>query len=65
MLFPRVPLKAHCSVERAGLLNLLPIRSLPVNENFELTGETLESAIVEDIAKGKVPFYVCLLPNLA
>ncbi|VDK32240.1 unnamed protein product [Taenia asiatica] len=48
---------AHCSIERAGLLNLLPVRSLPVNENFELTGETLESAIMEDIAKGKVPFY--------
>ncbi|KAL5969277.1 Aromatic-L-amino-acid decarboxylase [Taenia solium] len=48
---------AHCSIERAGLLNLLPVRSLPVNENFELTGEALESAIVEDIAKGKVPFY--------
>ncbi|KAH9287021.1 Aromatic-L-amino-acid decarboxylase [Echinococcus granulosus] len=48
---------AHCSIERAGLLNLLPFRSLPVNEKFQLTGETLESAIVEDIAMGKVPFY--------
>ncbi|KAM7533095.1 hypothetical protein Aperf_G00000126003 [Anoplocephala perfoliata] len=49
--------QAHCSVERAGLLNLLPVRSLPVNEKFELTGETLEAAIVEDIAKGNIPFY--------
>nr|CDS22579.1 aromatic amino acid decarboxylase [Echinococcus granulosus] len=55
---------AHCSIERAGLLNLLPYRSLPVNENFELTGKTLESAIMEDIAMGKVPFYVCLSSTL-
>ncbi|EUB55630.1 Aromatic-L-amino-acid decarboxylase [Echinococcus granulosus] len=55
---------AHCSIERAGLLNLLPFRSLPVNEKFQLTGETLESAIVEDIAMGKVPFYVCLSSTL-
>ncbi|KAM3179336.1 hypothetical protein ACTXT7_000814 [Hymenolepis weldensis] len=48
---------AHCSIERAGLLNLLPIRSLPVNDKFQLTGETLEAAILEDIAEGKIPFY--------
>ncbi|KAM3184833.1 hypothetical protein ACTXT7_007598 [Hymenolepis weldensis] len=48
---------AHYSIERAGLLNLLPVRSLPVNNKFELTGETLETAILEDIAEGKIPFY--------
>nr|CDS34394.1 aromatic amino acid decarboxylase [Hymenolepis microstoma] len=49
--------QAHCSVERAGLLNLLPVKSLPVNDKFELTGETLEAAILKDIAEGKIPFY--------
>ena len=41
-------------------MNLLPVQSLPVNEKFELTGEVLEAAILEDIAKGKIPFYVSL-----
>ncbi|VDO02178.1 unnamed protein product [Rodentolepis nana] len=49
--------QAHCSVQRAGLLNLLPAKSLPVNDKFELTGETLEAAILKDIAEGKIPFY--------
>uniref|UniRef100_A0A5K3F3A3 Aromatic-L-amino-acid decarboxylase n=1 Tax=Mesocestoides corti TaxID=53468 RepID=A0A5K3F3A3_MESCO len=49
--------QAHSSVERAALLNLLPIRSLPVNEKYELTGEILEKAVKEDISNGLVPFY--------
>ncbi|VDL59240.1 unnamed protein product [Hymenolepis diminuta] len=44
-------------VNVSGLLNLIPVRSLPVNNKFELTGETLETAILEDIAEGKIPFY--------
>lgn len=53
-------LQAHTSVERAGLLNLLPVRCLPVNDKFELTGENLEAAILKDISEGKIPFYVSL-----
>lgn len=52
-------LKAHSSVEKAGLISLVKMRFLPVDENFSLRGETLKKAIAEDRKKGLVPVFVC------
>ncbi|XP_039933218.1 histidine decarboxylase isoform X1 [Hirundo rustica] len=51
--------QAHSSVEKAGLISLVKIRFLPVDENFSLRGETLKKAIAEDRKKGLVPVFVC------
>lgn len=50
--------KAHSSVEKAGLISLVKIKFLPVDENFSLRGETLKKAIAEDRKKGLVPVFV-------
>lgn len=52
-------LKAHSSVEKAGLIALVKMKFLPVDENFSLRGETLKKAIAEDRKKGLVPVFVC------
>nr|CAD7267969.1 unnamed protein product [Timema shepardi] len=49
---------AHSSVERAGLLGGVKLRSLPTDDNFRLRGDTLEQAIMEDRRAGLIPFYV-------
>ncbi|OXB79437.1 UNVERIFIED_CONTAM: hypothetical protein H355_007646 [Colinus virginianus] len=51
--------QAHSSVEKAGLIALVKMRFLPVDENFSLRGETLKKAIAEDRKKGLVPVFVC------
>ncbi|NWR29771.1 DCHS decarboxylase, partial [Tachuris rubrigastra] len=51
--------QAHSSVEKAGLISLVKIKFLPVDENFSLRGETLKKAIAEDRKKGFVPVFVC------
>ncbi|NXD38247.1 DCHS decarboxylase, partial [Copsychus sechellarum] len=51
--------QAHSSVEKAGLISLVKIKFLPVDENFSLRGETLKKAIAEDRRKGLVPVFVC------
>ncbi|XP_074773217.1 histidine decarboxylase isoform X2 [Athene noctua] len=51
--------QAHSSVEKAGLISLVKIKFLPVDENFSLRGETLKKAIAEDRKKGLVPVFVC------
>ncbi|GFW69541.1 aromatic-L-amino-acid decarboxylase [Trichonephila clavipes] len=50
--------QSHSSVERAALLGAVEIRLLPADEQLSLRGDTLEKAIQEDIAKGKIPFIV-------
>nr|CAD7462610.1 unnamed protein product [Timema tahoe] len=50
--------QAHSSVERAGLLGGVKLRSLPTDDNFRLRGDTLEQAIMEDRRAGLIPFYV-------
>lgn len=50
--------QAHSSVERAGLLGGVKLRSLPTDENQALRGDVVEAAIREDIAAGLIPFYV-------
>ncbi|XP_064615978.1 aromatic-L-amino-acid decarboxylase-like [Liolophura sinensis] len=51
--------QSHSSVERAGMIGLVKIRKLKSDEQGSLHGETLESAVREDRAKGLVPFFVC------
>ncbi|XP_049637400.1 histidine decarboxylase isoform X2 [Suncus etruscus] len=51
--------QAHSSVEKAGLIALVKMRFLPVDDNFSLRGETLQRAIEEDKARGLVPVFVC------
>lgn len=50
--------QAHSSVERAGLLGGIKLRSLKADSNNKLKGNTLEEAIKEDLAAGLIPFYV-------
>ncbi|NXW30300.1 DCHS decarboxylase, partial [Phaetusa simplex] len=51
--------QAHSSVEKAGLISLVKMKFLPVDENFSLRGETLKKAVAEDRNKGLVPVFVC------
>ncbi|XP_012861826.3 histidine decarboxylase [Echinops telfairi] len=51
--------QAHSSVEKAGLISLVKMRFLPVDDNFSLRGETLQKAIEEDKERGLVPVFVC------
>ncbi|KAJ6647507.1 Aromatic-L-amino-acid decarboxylase [Pseudolycoriella hygida] len=50
--------QAHSSVERAGLLGGVQLRLIKADSENRLRGEALEDAIKEDIAAGKIPFYV-------
>ncbi|KAM9645824.1 histidine decarboxylase [Trichechus inunguis] len=51
--------QAHSSVEKAGLISLVKMRFLPVDDNFSLRGDTLQKAIEEDKDQGLVPVFVC------
>ncbi|XP_076454706.1 aromatic-L-amino-acid decarboxylase-like [Babylonia areolata] len=51
--------QAHSSVERAGLIGAVRMRKLETDEKGSLRGATLQAAILEDKAKGLVPFFVC------
>ncbi|KAF5306408.1 hypothetical protein FQA39_LY08917 [Lamprigera yunnana] len=50
--------QSHSSVERAGLLGGVKLRSLAVDDKHRLTGNILEEAIDKDIENGLIPFYV-------
>lgn len=45
-------------MERAGLLAGVRVRLLESDEHFSLRGDTLQSAMAHDKAKGLVPFHV-------
>nr|BAA95568.1 dopa decarboxylase [Tenebrio molitor] len=49
--------QSHSSVERAGLLGGIKLRSLQPDDNNRLRGEALELAIKEDREAGLIPFY--------
>ncbi|XP_047595163.1 histidine decarboxylase isoform X3 [Lutra lutra] len=51
--------QAHSSVEKAGLISLVKMKFLPVDDNFSLRGEALQKAIKEDKERGLVPVFVC------
>lgn len=53
--------QAHSSVERAGLLGGVKMRSLKPDNKHRLRGDILNEAIDEDIKKGLIPFYVSTL----
>lgn len=52
--------QAHSSVERAGLLGGVQLRLITADKENRLRGDALEDAIKEDLAAGKIPFYVSL-----
>ncbi|XP_075237540.1 tyrosine decarboxylase-like [Lycorma delicatula] len=49
--------EAHSSVEKAAMLNLVPIRILPVTDEGYLDPEVLDKAMEEDEQKGLKPFF--------
>ncbi|KAH9500702.1 hypothetical protein Btru_076310 [Bulinus truncatus] len=51
--------ESHCSVERAGLIGLVRMRSLPTDDRGSLRGAVLEEAVVQDKEKGLIPFFLC------
>lgn len=55
--------QSHSSVERAGLLGGVILRSLDVDSDFKMTGDTLRKAIRDDKEKGLIPFYVSITRN--
>lgn len=50
--------QAHSSVERAGLLGGVKLRSVPADENNQMRGATLEKVIRKDIEDGFIPFFI-------
>lgn len=54
----KIVAQAHSSVERAGLLGGVKLRSIPADENQQLRGAAVDAAIREDLAAGLIPFYV-------
>ncbi|XP_077986272.1 aromatic-L-amino-acid decarboxylase-like [Glandiceps talaboti] len=51
--------QAHSSVERAGLIGCVKMRSIATDDKFSLRGEALKEAIQKDKAMGLIPFFVC------
>lgn len=51
-------LQAHSCVEKAGLIAMVRVRQLSVDEHFSLRGKTLEECIRADKEKGLIPFLV-------
>ncbi|XP_055381903.1 3,4-dihydroxyphenylacetaldehyde synthase-like, partial [Condylostylus longicornis] len=47
--------QSNSSIEKAGLLSAIPIRLLQANENFEIDGEILRKAVIEDLNADKIP----------
>jgi glutamate/tyrosine decarboxylase-like PLP-dependent enzyme len=50
--------ESHSCVEKAAMISLVKLRILQPDEKCCLRGNILESAILEDVAQGLVPFYV-------
>ncbi|NP_001161568.1 histidine decarboxylase [Saccoglossus kowalevskii] len=51
--------QAHSSVEKACLIAMVKIHTIPSDANLSLRGDALQKAIDEDKQKGLVPFYLC------
>lgn len=45
-------------MEKAGLISLVKMKFLPVDDNFSLRGAVLRKAIKEDKERGLVPVFV-------
>jgi hypothetical protein len=50
--------QAHSCVEKAGLIAMVKVHQLPVDEHYSLRGVTLEQYIQADKDKGLIPFFV-------
>ncbi|CAF0849638.1 unnamed protein product [Adineta ricciae] len=50
---------AHSCVEKAGLIAMVKVRQLAVDEHYSLRGKTLDECIQADKQKGLIPFFVC------
>ncbi|XP_078544242.1 aromatic-L-amino-acid decarboxylase-like isoform X1 [Lissotriton helveticus] len=51
--------QAHSSVERAGLIAAVKMRTIPSDEKFAARGPALRTALEEDKAAGLIPFFFC------
>ncbi|XP_066546994.1 aromatic-L-amino-acid decarboxylase [Amia ocellicauda] len=51
--------QAHSSVERAGLIAGVKMKTIASDDKFAARGEALRRAIEEDKAAGLIPFYLC------
>ncbi|KAL8605875.1 hypothetical protein ACOMHN_048557 [Nucella lapillus] len=51
--------QSHSSVEKAAMVGGVRMRALPTDDKGSLRGVTLEAAILEDKAKGLLPFFFC------
>ncbi|PIC34485.1 hypothetical protein B9Z55_014115 [Caenorhabditis nigoni] len=49
---------ARRSIKKAAEVAMVKMRVLPTDENFILRGDTLHAAMVADIEKGLIPFFV-------
>lgn len=54
-------LKAHSSVEKAGLIGLVKMRYIESDADFSMRGEALQEALLRDRADGLLPFFVSIL----
>ncbi|XP_023318683.1 aromatic-L-amino-acid decarboxylase-like [Trichogramma pretiosum] len=50
--------ESHSCVEKAAMICLVKLRILNADDQSSLRGHTLETAILEDLSKGLIPFYV-------
>lgn len=51
-------MEAHSCIQKAANLALVDIRILTPNDRYQITGDILEAAILDDVAKGLTPFLV-------
>lgn len=54
-------LKAHSSVEKAGLIGLVKMRYIESDADLSMRGEALQEALARDRADGLLPFFVSIL----
>ena len=45
-------------MEKAGLIAMVKVRQLAVDEHYSLRGKTLDECVKEDRKKGLIPFFV-------
>ncbi|XP_013105021.2 3,4-dihydroxyphenylacetaldehyde synthase 2 isoform X1 [Stomoxys calcitrans] len=51
--------QSNSCVEKAGVLGAVTMRLLPANDEFILTGEILEKAVLKDLEQGLIPL-ICI-----
>ncbi|XP_059131310.1 aromatic-L-amino-acid decarboxylase [Peromyscus eremicus] len=50
--------QAHCSVERAGLIGGVKLKTIPSDGNYSMRASALQKALEQDKAAGLIPFFV-------